>query len=101
MGHGAVEGEFENGAADAQLCAGLIARQHGTCGTDQAVAGFPLTWLCLPLYARPPLVYLNYVALGSGQDFGHGSAGAIILTLIIAIVAVVQGRVMGLGRDRD
>ena len=54
-----------------------------------------------PPYARPPLVYLYYVALGSGQDFGHGSAGAIILTLIIAIVAVVQGRVMGLGRDRD
>ena len=52
-----------------------------------------------PPYARPPLVYLYYVALGQGQDFGHGSAGAVILTLIIAIIAVVQGRVMRLGRE--
>ncbi len=52
-----------------------------------------------PPYARPPLVYLYYVALGSGQDFGHGSAGAIILTLIIGIVAVVQGRLMGTGKE--
>lgn len=52
-----------------------------------------------PPYARPPLVYLYYVALGQGQDFGHGSAGAVILTLIIAIVALVQGRVMRLGRE--
>lgn len=52
-----------------------------------------------PPYARPPLVYLYYVALGQGQDFGHGSAGAVILTLIIAVVAVVQGRVMRLGRE--
>ncbi len=33
-----------------------------------------------PPYARPPLVYLYYVALGRQQDFGHGSAGAVILT---------------------
>ncbi len=52
-----------------------------------------------PPYARPPLVYLYYVALGQGQDFGHGSAGAVILTLIIAVVAVVQGRIMRLGRE--
>ena len=25
-----------------------------------------------PPYARPPLVYLYYTALGTGQDFGHG-----------------------------
>ncbi len=37
-----------------------------------------------PPYARPPLVYLYYVALGRQQDFGHGSAGAVILTVIIA-----------------
>ena len=54
-----------------------------------------------PPYARPPLVYLYYTALGQGQDFGHGSAGAIILTLIIAIVAVVQGRLTGIGRAAD
>ncbi len=45
-----------------------------------------------PPYARPPLVYLYYVALGQGQDFGHGSAGAVILTLVIALVAVVFNR---------
>ena len=54
-----------------------------------------------PPYARPPLVYLYYTALGSGQDFGHGSAGAVILTLIIAIVAVVQGRILRLGDRGD
>lgn len=45
-----------------------------------------------PPYARPPLVYLYFVALGSGQDFGHGSAGALILTLVIALVALLLGR---------
>ncbi|MCI1263123.1 MAG: sugar ABC transporter permease [Tetrasphaera jenkinsii] len=45
-----------------------------------------------PPYARPPLVYLYYVALGQGQDFGHGSAGAVILTLVIALAAVVFNR---------
>ena len=54
-----------------------------------------------PPYARPPLVYLYYTALGSGQDFGHGSAGAVILTLIIAIVAVAQGRLLRLGARGD
>ena len=54
-----------------------------------------------PPYARPPLVYLYYVALGSGQDFGHGSAGAVILTLLIALVALVQGKFLGFGRERD
>ncbi|MEO7130411.1 MAG: sugar ABC transporter permease [Dermatophilaceae bacterium] len=51
-----------------------------------------------PPYARPPLVYLYYTALGSGQDFGHGSAGAVILTAIIALVAVASGRMLGLGK---
>jgi multiple sugar transport system permease protein len=52
-----------------------------------------------PPYARPPLVYLYYTALGSGQDFGHGSAGAVILTLVIALVALGQGRLMRFGRE--
>jgi multiple sugar transport system permease protein len=52
-----------------------------------------------PPYARPPLVYLYYTALGSGQDFGHGSAGAVILTLVIAAVALAQGRFMRFGRE--
>ena len=54
-----------------------------------------------PPYARPPLVYLYYTALGSGQDFGHGSAGAVILTLLIAAVAVTQGRILRLGDRGD
>ena len=51
-----------------------------------------------PPYARPPLVYLYYVALGRQQDFGHGSAGAVILTLIIATFTLIQGRLLGFGR---
>ena len=54
-----------------------------------------------PPYARPPLVYLYYAALGQGQDFGHGSAGAVILTLLIALVALGQNRILGLGRRED
>ncbi|MEI2775506.1 MAG: sugar ABC transporter permease [Tetrasphaera sp.] len=49
-----------------------------------------------PPYARPPLVYLYYVALGQGQDFGHGSAGAVILTLVIVIAALVFNRFFSL-----
>lgn len=51
-----------------------------------------------PPYARPPLVYLYYTALGNQQDFGHGSAGAIILALIITTVTLVQGRFLGFGK---
>ncbi|MEO7397067.1 MAG: sugar ABC transporter permease [Ilumatobacteraceae bacterium] len=51
-----------------------------------------------PPYARPPLVYLYYIALGSGQDFGHGSAGAGILTVVITIVALSASRLMRLSR---
>ena len=50
-----------------------------------------------PPYARPPLVYLYYTALGSGQNFGDGSAGAVILTVLIAVVAVAQTRLLRLG----
>lgn len=48
-------------------------------------------------YARPPLVYLYYTALGTQQDLGRGSAGALILALIIAIVTLLQGRFLGFG----
>ncbi len=51
-----------------------------------------------PPYARPPLVYLYYVALGRGQNLGLGSAGAVILALVIAVVTVAQARWFGLGR---
>ncbi len=49
------------------------------------------------ILARPPLVYLYNVALAD-QDYGHGSAGAIILTLIIVIFTLLQGRLLGFGR---
>jgi len=45
-----------------------------------------------PPYARPPLVYLYYVALGSQQDLGRGSAGAIILAILIGLITVLQAR---------
>jgi multiple sugar transport system permease protein len=47
-----------------------------------------------PPFARPPLVYLYYTSLGSGgQDLGRGSAGAVILASLIALVTLVQGKV--------
>jgi multiple sugar transport system permease protein len=52
-----------------------------------------------PPYARPPLVYLYYIALGTQQDFGHGSAGAVILALIIALFTLLQGRLVGFGEE--
>ncbi|MFR9728882.1 carbohydrate ABC transporter permease [Saccharopolyspora sp. MS10] len=55
-----------------------------------------------PPYGRPPLVYLYYTALGSGgQDLGRGSAGAVILSVLIAVVTLVQGKVLGFGRGRE
>jgi multiple sugar transport system permease protein len=48
------------------------------------------------ILARPPLVYLLQVAL-TNQDYGAGSAGGIILTLIIVIFSLVQGRLLGFG----
>ncbi|NBE52215.1 carbohydrate ABC transporter permease [Streptomyces boluensis] len=51
-----------------------------------------------PPYARPPLVYLYYTALGQGQNLGLGSAGAVILAVLIAVVTIGQARWFGLGR---
>ncbi|RJQ73669.1 sugar ABC transporter permease [Pseudonocardiaceae bacterium YIM PH 21723] len=49
-----------------------------------------------PPYARPPLVYLYYNSLGAGaQDFGHGGAGAVILAAVIAMVTLLQGKLIG------
>jgi multiple sugar transport system permease protein len=47
--------------------------------------------------ARPPLVYLYQVAFGQ-QDYGRGSAGALILTALIIAVTLIQGRVFGFGQ---
>jgi len=52
-------------------------------------------------YARPPLVYLYHLALGSQQNFGLGSAGSLILAAIIAVVTVLQGKLLGFGRPSD
>jgi multiple sugar transport system permease protein len=46
---------------------------------------------------HPPLVYLYNVALGD-QNYGVGSAGAFLLTLLIIAVTLVQGRLVGLGK---
>ncbi|MFD8996467.1 carbohydrate ABC transporter permease [Streptomyces abikoensis] len=54
-----------------------------------------------PPYARPPLVHLYYLALGQGQDLGLGSAGAVVLALVIAVVTIVQARWAGLGRTEE
>jgi multiple sugar transport system permease protein len=51
-----------------------------------------------PPFARPPLVYLYLVSVGGGtQDLGLGSAGTIILTLVVAVVGLVQLRLFSLG----
>ncbi|MBM7774978.1 multiple sugar transport system permease protein [Actinokineospora baliensis] len=48
-----------------------------------------------PPFARPPLVYLYYTSLGSGgQDLGRGSAGAIVLALVIALATLLSGRLL-------
>jgi multiple sugar transport system permease protein len=48
------------------------------------------------ILARPPIAYIYDVAL-TGQNYGTGSAGSVILTLIIVIFSVVQGRLLGFG----
>ncbi|MGX1134074.1 multiple sugar transport system permease protein [Streptomyces glaucescens] len=52
-------------------------------------------------WGRPPLVELYYTALGENQDYGSGSAGAMILTLLICVVTLLQGRIMGFGRGEQ
>ncbi|MBA2950544.1 carbohydrate ABC transporter permease [Streptomyces himalayensis] len=52
-------------------------------------------------WGRPPLVELYYTALGENQDYGAGSAGAMILTLLICVVTLLQGKIMGFGRGEE
>jgi multiple sugar transport system permease protein len=51
-----------------------------------------------PPFARPPLVYLYLISLGQGsQDLGLGSAGTVILTVVVAVIGLVQVRILGFG----
>lgn len=51
-----------------------------------------------PPYARPPLVYLYLITFGGGvQDLGIGSAGTMILTLVILVFAFLQNRLLSIG----
>lgn len=52
-------------------------------------------------WGRPPLVELYYMALGQNQDYGAGSAGAVMLTLLICLVTLFQGKLMGFGRGEE
>ncbi|OIJ63375.1 carbohydrate ABC transporter permease [Streptomyces mangrovisoli] len=52
-------------------------------------------------WGQPPLVELYKVALGESQDYGQGSAGAVILTLLICVVTLFQGRILGFGRAEE
>ncbi len=62
------------------------------------VLGGPLTSSGNQTLARPPLVYLYKIGFGD-QNYGVGSAGAFILTAIIIIVTIFQGRLFGFGRS--
>ena len=46
---------------------------------------------------KPPLVYLYDSALGD-QNYGVGSAGAFVLTVIIIVITLLQGRIVGFGK---
>jgi multiple sugar transport system permease protein len=45
-------------------------------------------------------MHLYGVAL-QDQDYGVGSAGAFLLTLLIVLVTLLQGRMLGFSRDKD
>jgi len=49
------------------------------------------------ILARPPLVYLFNVAF-TDQNYGTGSAGGVILILIIMVFSLIQGRLLGFGK---
>lgn len=52
-------------------------------------------------WGQTPLMVLYKTALGENQDYGAGSAGAVILTLLICIVTLFQGKIMGFGRGDE
>lgn len=52
-------------------------------------------------WGQPPLVELYKMALGENQNYGVGSAGAVVLTMLICIVTLFQGKLMGFGRGEE
>lgn len=50
--------------------------------------------------ARTPLMYLYQVSFGQ-LDFGRGDAGSFILTLVIVVFTLIQGRIFGFGRSEQ
>lgn len=52
-------------------------------------------------WGQPPLVELYKMALGENQNYGVGSAGAVVLTLLICVVTLFQGKLMGFGRGEE
>lgn len=48
--------------------------------------------------ANPPLVYI-YMKSFVDQNYGLGSAGAFILVSIVIIITIIQGRVVGFGKE--
>lgn len=41
------------------------------------------------------------MALGENQNYGAGSAGAVVLTMLICVVTLLQGKFMGFGRGEE
>ncbi|MDR1387717.1 MAG: sugar ABC transporter permease [Propionibacteriaceae bacterium] len=50
--------------------------------------------------AMPPLVYLYSIAF-RGQNYGLGSAGGFVLTIVIVVFTLVQGKLLGLNRGQN
>jgi len=46
---------------------------------------------------KPPHVYLYDSALGD-QNYGVGSAGSFLLTVLIVVITLLQGRFVGFGK---
>lgn len=61
-----------------------------------------MTYRGYPAYARPPLVHVYLLALGNGgtQDLGLGSAGTMILTIVIVAFGLLQNRLFAMGGDK-
>lgn len=50
------------------------------------------------ILAQTPLMYLYQISFGQ-LDFGRGDAGSFILTAVIVLFTLLQGRILGFGRS--